>query len=298
MLAVAMHDPLDPESRQAVAMLALLAEGNDGYPPLSDHQRLQLQYGQAGEFLALTAHDGRRLVGYGHLTTRGDIWTLQAITHPHRRDEGIDRAIGETAIACARADGGAQFELWRFHVGDADDALARDLQLTPGRELVQLRCPLPRAEKAAWPPGVAVRTFHADDDAEGWLAANARIFADHPDQGRIDRRDLDRRMRAPWFDPAGFFLAVDANGTVVGFCWTKAHVVHGLGEIYTVGVDPDRRGTGLGQALVLTGLTHLDDLGLPLGMLYCDVDNDPARSLYAELGFTEHHRDRVYTAAL
>ena len=38
---------------------------------------------------------------------------------------------------------------------------------------------------------------------------NARAFAWHPEQGRLDRAGLALEMAQHWFDPAGFFLAVD-----------------------------------------------------------------------------------------
>ena len=295
---VAAPDVLDPATRHAVDMLALVAEGTDGYAPLSDHQRLALQYGRPGEFRPMLVHEGRHLVGYGHLTVHETTWSLQAITHPHHRFAGIEQALAEQAIADARAGGGTRFEFWRFHVGDGDAALARHLGLTPGRTLLQLRCPLPCPEQPVWPAGVAVRPFSPDGDAEAWLAANAHIFAEHPDQASMTADDLDRRMRSSWFDPAGFLLAVEHTEneaeSIIGFCWTKAHPAHGLGEIYVIGVDPDRRSTGLGRSLVIAGLAHLHTAGLPLGMLYSDSDNDAARALYASLGFAEHHHDCVY----
>ena len=62
-----------------------------------------------------------------------------------------------------------------------------------------------------------------------------------------------------------------------------------------IGVDPTAHGRGLGGALTVAGLDHLAGLGLTVGMLYVDESNTSARKMYARLGFTEHHRDRVYT---
>jgi mycothiol synthase len=68
-----------------------------------------------------------------------------------------------------------------------------------------------------------------------------------------------------------------------------------MGEIYVIGVDPDAFGRRLGGALTVAGLDHLASRGLTVGMLYVDESNEPARKLYARLGFELHHRDRVYT---
>jgi mycothiol synthase len=289
---------LDADTRRVIDMLALLAEGADGFPSLSDHQRLQLQFGTRDEFIPIVARDGRHLIGYGHLTSTDDVWTLQVITHPNRRFDGVEHAIATQAIAHASSCGGAAFELWRFNVAAADDVLAGQLKLAPHRDLVQLRCPLPRTEKPTWPAGIAVRTFDPGGDSDAWLTANARVFAGHTEQALFHSQDLERRMRTPWFDPTGFLLAVNDTGAIVGFCWTKTHSAHALGEIYVIGVDPDHRATGLGRALVLAGLDHLEGQGYPQGMLYADAENIAALELYSAVGFTEHHRDRLYRSTL
>ncbi len=104
-----------------------------------------------------------------------------------------------------------------------------------------------------------IRTFRPGADEDDWIAVNARAFADHPEQGRITRRDLDDRLAESWFDPAGFFVAISA-GRMVGFHWTKQHEDQ-LGEVYVLGVDPVAGGQGLGKALLTTGLRHLKRRG-------------------------------------
>ncbi len=47
-------------------------------------------------------------------------------------------------------------------------------------------------------------------------------------------------MAEPWFDPAGLLLAEDADGTLLGFHWTKRHDER-LGEVYVVGISPPHK---------------------------------------------------------
>ncbi len=71
-----------------------------------------------------------------------------------------------------------------------------------------------------------LRTFVPGQDEEAFLAVNARAFAWHPEQGRLDLAGLRGEMAQEWFDPAGFFLAVttgDGPEQVLGFHWTKVH---------------------------------------------------------------------------
>ena len=134
------------------------------------------------------------------------------------------------------------------------------------------------------PAGRALRSFVPGQDEAEWLKLNSRAFAKHPEQGGWTRHDLDLREREPWFDPAGFFIAV-RDGHMTGFHWTKMHDPT-LGEVYVVGVDPDEQGSGLGRALTLAGLRHLRDRGVAQVMLYVDEDNVPAIRMYEGLGFT------------
>jgi len=136
-------------------------------------------------------------------------------------------------------------------------------------------------------------------DEQAWLTVNARAFAHHPEQGSWTLADLAQRERQDWFDPAGFFLA-ERDGRLAGFHWTKVHPDGGqdgsgpIGEVYVVGVTPEAQGTGLGKALTVAGIRHLQHQGLHAVMLYVDADNVPAVSLYRRLGFTRWDVDVMY----
>ena len=119
-------------------------------------------------------------------------------------------------------DGGSA--VWAHGDLPAAKALAVRYQLRVSRELVQMRRPtadpLPAPEL---PDGVRIRTFVPGVDDASFLAVNARAFSWHPEQGRLDQAGLDREMAQDWFDPTGFFLAVDADDRLLGYHWTKVH---------------------------------------------------------------------------
>ena len=133
----------------------------------------------------------------------------------------------------------------------------------------------------------SIRSFK-DEDKNQWLELNNKIFAHHPDQGNWAMQDLDNRMAEPWFDPEGFFLAVEKE-KILGFCWTKIHrdLVNQepVGELYVVGVDPDHTHKGIGRAVSIAALNYLTSKGLKHSMLYADADNQNGLALYASLGF-------------
>jgi mycothiol synthase len=300
---------LDPSEVAAVALLVERATEVDGVRPLSEHVVLHLRYGGDAPAVNILAYRSTILVGYAHLDTTDEVAGASAelVVEPAHRGAGVGRQLVEAALA-GTPDG--RLRLWTHGGHVAAAALAASMGFTKIRELWQMRRPL-RGELPApnWPPGVAVRTFVPGRDEDAWLALNARAFADHPEQGALDRADLDRRMREPWFDPAGFFLAyragdpTDSTGAerLVGFHWTKVHGggagEHGhdpIGEVYVVGVDPDAQGGGLGRALTLIGLAHLRQRGLPQVLLYVDADNAAAIGVYRGLGFTRWDTDVMY----
>lgn len=217
---------------------------------------------------------------------------------PRFRGRGIGRHL---ARALLTEPGG----IWAHGTLPAAAHLAATLGLAPVRELMQLRANLPApagVPGAALPDGVAIRTFRPGlDDAE-FLRVNAAAFAWHPEQGRLDQRGLAAEMTAPWFDAAGFFLAVpDADpDRVLGFHWTKVHPAdppaepEPVGEIYVLAVDPGSKVRHLGGALTAAGLDHLAAKGLTRAMLYVEADNEPALRLYRRFGFADAAIDTVF----
>ena len=142
-------------------------------------------------------------------------------------------------------------------------------------------------------------------DEDAFLGVNARAFAWHPEQGRLDLAGLRAEMAQDWFDPAGFFLAVTddpaspTGDRVLGFHWTKVHEsVAGLpgpaGEIYVLGVDPAAGVRGLGGPLTAAGLDYLRQRGLDTVLLYVEGDNDRAVRLYQRFGFSTFLTNVVY----
>jgi mycothiol synthase len=101
-------------------------------------------------------------------------------------------------------------------------------------------------------------------------------------------QDLENRMAENWFDPEGFFLAVNGD-EIVGFVWTKIHQdfvnQEPVGELYVVGVDPDHAHQGIGRAASVTAINYLVTKGLKHSMLYVDADNEKGLALYTSLGY-------------
>ncbi len=200
------------------------------------------------------------------------------------------RGLGGRLAAEATAEPG-ELTAWSHGDHPAARAIGERLGFRRARELWVMRrpsaVPLPQAEA---PPGVTIRELGGPADAEALLAVNAAAFATHPEQGAMSAGDLAERMAEPWFDPAGLLLAVDPEGEVMGFHWTKRHDQE-HGEVYVLGVSPAAHGRGLGRALTLAGLRHLAERRTAEVHLFVESDNGPALRLYSGLGFTHAPRD-------
>ena len=299
-MSITVRGKISAVEAQAVLRLADAAAAEDGVMPLSEQVVLHVRHGGDPRARNLLAWQGGELAGFAHLDAAdgpAEGRSAELAVHPAHRRRGLGRALLRALTSEA---GGGPVRLWAHGDLPAAAALAASAGLSRTRALWRmtrsLRLPLAEPSLA---PGISVRTFVPGQDEPAWLIVNGRAFADHPEQGRWTREDIDVREREPWFDPAGFFLA-ERGERLVGFHWTKIHPAGPapgrapVGEVYVLGIDPAEQGTGLGRALTLVGLHHLRDRGLGEVMLYVEESNVAAIKLYESLGFARASTDVMY----
>ncbi|MDP0398190.1 mycothiol synthase [Tsukamurella strandjordii] len=285
MAAEVLHGPVpDPG---AVLALAAEAAAIDGIGPLSEQFRL----GVAGPGPHVLAPDDAGYAGIV-IPPAGGAGAIEAVVAPGRRGRGLGRELVAAALDVA-GDGAT---VWAHGDLPPARAVAAKLGLTPVRTLLNLRRPLTGLDPApSAPDGVTVRTYAGPSDDTALLAVNNAAFAWHPEQGGWGPEQIAERVNAPWFDPAGLFLAVDDQGQLLGFHWTKvADPAAGIGEVYIVAVAPEGQGRGLGRLLTAAGLHYLADRTLDTVELYVEGDNTAALHTYTRLGFSEHERHVAY----
>ena len=262
------------------------------------------------------AYAGTHLAGYAHLEQglAGQAATAEVVVDPAHRRQGVGTALVRALEAALQPETvGPETEtlqIWSHgHLEGARAFAARDGYANV-RELWAMRRSLrPDADSLPavnLPEGFRTRQFVIGQDEDAWLRVNARAFVDHPEQGRMTRHDLDRRIAEPWFDAPGFILIEDTRGGVPVLAashWTKVvpgddpQVSPTRGEVYVVGVDPAYQGLGLGRAVTVLGLAHLRARGLAEAMLYVDADNSAAVATYSRLGFARFAVDVMYSSA-
>jgi mycothiol synthase len=309
-------DWLTKEQRYAVLGMVKVATQADKVAPLSEQVLLAVRdehpdasSESPNSSLHFLAYAGPHLAGYGHLEqgVNGQGSTAEIVIDPSRRRQGVGagliRALEQALDPHAET-------LWLWSHGDLDGARAFALQAgySMVRELWQMRRHL-RSEVTSLPAvqlpeGFRTRHFVVGSDEEAWLRVNARAFVDHPEQGRMTRPDLERRIAEPWFDAKGFILVEDVRGpepVLAASHWTKVvptevpQVRTTTGEVYVVGVDPAYQGMGLGRIVTILGLAHLRQMGLTEAILYVDADNRAAVTTYSWLDFDRSGVDIMYS---
>jgi len=268
----------------------------DGHYPLGEHKWLDLVHGGRTGFAGFVAREPTNgpLVGYAQLSRGHDTWGVEVVIRPDHRKPGADVGISLLSAALLEVgrEGGGHVHLWVPKPTPDTDAMAETCGLRRGRDLYQMRRPLPVDDDH---DRIDTRPFVPGMDEMAWLEVNNRAFASHPEQGGWSLDTIREREAEAWFDPEGFLLH-ERDGRLAASCWTKVHhdTEPPLGEIYVISVDPDLQSLGLGRALVLAGLDHLSSRGITVGMLYVDADNVAAVHLYRQLGFDVDHTDRAY----
>jgi mycothiol synthase len=297
---------LDDRDVAEVEHLIDRVKSADGHQPMDEHRWVDAAHGGRSEFAGLVlsepGHD--HLLAYAQVTQGSKSWAIDLVIDPHHRYDALTiapRLLGEAADLI-RSEGGGHVHYWVYEPTEAHTRIAQAVGLEPGRDLWQMRVPLPLPDHVTdGAGGLDTRPFVPGQDEDAWLEVNNAAFDWHPEQGGWTLDDLRSREQEAWFDPGGF-LVHEREGRMAGFCWTKLHPAdegrdQALGEIYVIAAHPDFHGLGLGRALTTAGLEHLA-ASVDVGMLYVDADNAPAVGLYRKLGFEVHHTDRAFVGDL
>jgi len=291
-----------PAEVDAVLAVAAAATATDGVAPFSEQTILSLR--NAADFPDVRhflVREADAIIGYAQVDKGAHTASAELVIHPAFRGRGFGRRLIEDVLGA----GDGPVAIWAHGEGPAARALAEKLRLTRSRVLFKMCRPLERPlPPVRLPDDVRLRSFRVGSDDAAWLRVNSRAFATHPEQGKWTQQDLELRFREPWFDAAGFLLAVRADDpdTLLGYHWTKREpAADGTpgreGEVYVVGVDPDAQGLRLGTALTIAGLEYLARAGASEGVLFVDESNPRAVRLYTGLGFEVCETHVMYARA-
>jgi ribosomal protein S18 acetylase RimI-like enzyme len=92
-------------------------------------------------------------------------------------------------------------------------------------------------------------------------------------------------------EPRAVVLVAERAGEVVGYAYAALEprdwmdLLDACGFLHDVLVDPEARGTGIGERLVRGAVARLEALGAPRVVLKSAARNVPAQRLFEKLGF-------------
>ncbi len=210
---------------------------------------------------------------------------------PPWRRKGVGRRLVDLAEAMERERGRPNVLMGRIPEDATAKAFLKATRFKFHSTLWDLILPEGTAVGvAAWPDDLDARTFDRTRDVDGWVALFNTAFADHATPLQLDPAFIAAGLDDPANDDGDLLLLEDrASGELVGFCATAPNRSDGKvshkGEIWTIGVHPDRQGLGLGRQLLRWGLARLQSLGVTEIDLAVNARNERALHLYEAEGF-------------
>jgi mycothiol synthase len=223
---------------------------------------------------------------------------LAGWVHPELKALVVEPAFRQRGIGRTLVDVGLRLEAGRHRpnllLGAIPDAQpAHAFLAATGFELhsvlwdLELPAGAP-ATATAWPEGVTARHVRFADDQLAFIRLFNAAFADHATPLQIDESAGERAQDLPWKEED--ILVAEEAGELVGFSATEPFrddhgAVGARGEIWTIGVRPDRQGRGLGRQLLRWGIGHLRGVGVETVTLAVNALNPGALGLYESEGF-------------
>ena len=129
---------------------------------------------------ALVLLDSERVVAFGSLHDRGELWRIDGYVHPDELGRGIGTKLVEALVATAASRGARRIQNGVAEPDEAGRRLLAALGYQPVRVFRELRIDLDTApEPPEWPVGLVAGEFDADRDAAAFHAAQQEAFADH-----------------------------------------------------------------------------------------------------------------------
>lgn len=198
----------------------------------------------------------------------------------------INTWMEEKSAEVARKQG--HTHLQRMNVAETDKHLreylcGRGFQHVP-EDMLVMCCSLERElPQPILPKGYALRPVRETDTVSRAAAQHAAFQSATPWQDYLQKYS---HFMASLGYPQGCDWGVIApEGHVAAFCIAWPDVVSRIGQIEPVGTHPDLQRKGLGKAVMLAGMRHLQSLGM-LSARICVLANNPsAFKLYESVGF-------------
>ena len=231
--------------------------------------------------------DGDRVVGYGAVRERGELWRVEGYVHPDMLGRGIGSRIATELEEDARRHGARRVQNGVLEADDAARGLLESLGYSAVRVFRELRVELEGPPPAPeWPDGLRVVAFDPEHDARDFHAANEEAFADHWEHTPRDFESwAERHLLSERFDPTLWCVVRAGHEIVAGSICTCG--TYGGGFVHSLFTRRRWRRQGVGAALLRDSFRRLWQRGEHSVGLAVDAASDTgAFRLYERAGMS------------
>ena len=148
------------------------------------------------------------------------------------------------------------------------------------------------------PNGTEIRSWRGRGDLDSVGTLFKQAFAGNWDYVPVETREWEEIVRDKLFDSSLALLALDRGrpvGYIYGRTFTDPSALTLISAyLISVAVAQDRRGKGIGKALLSRWLRACYDAGARAAYLDVDVSNVAAKKLYGKFGFSFVRSEEVW----
>ncbi|MFL5937862.1 MAG: GNAT family N-acetyltransferase [Gaiellaceae bacterium] len=234
---------------------------------------------------ALVLLDRERIVAFGSLEDRGELWRIDAYVHPEELGRGLGTELVGALEAAAASRGARRIQSGVAEPDEAGHRLLATLGYRRVRVFRELRIDLDaEPQPPRWPEGLVPDEFDAERDAAAFHAAQQEAFADHWEHRPLElARWRELNVDTERFDPS-LWRIVRAGDEIGGGVICEADR-YGGGWVAVLFTRRSWRGRGVGRALLLDAFQKFRDRGERSVGLGVDAENATgAFQLYENVG--------------
>jgi mycothiol synthase len=231
--------------------------------------------------------DGERVVGYGAVRDRGELWRAEGYVHPAAHGRGIGKLLATTFERDAAARGARRIQNGVYELDAAACSLLQSIGYRAVRVFREMRIELAAPPPIpTWPEGLRVAAFDPERDALAFHAAQQEAFADHWEYISRDFESWSKiHLTSERFDPA-LWCVLRANDEIAAGTSCTANT-YGGGFVQILFTRRPWRRQGIGAALVADAFRRLWDRGERSVGLGVDAESGSgAFRLYERAGMT------------
>jgi mycothiol synthase len=234
---------------------------------------------------ALVVLEGERIVGFGTVRERGELWRADGSVHPEVRGRGAGTRLATALEETVARGGGRRVQNSVLEPDTAARALLESLGYRRVRVFRELRIEVdaPPAPPV-WPDGLRVGPFDPARDDRAFHAAHQEAFADHweytPRPFEAWRKG---NIESEKFDPSLWCVVRDGDRIVAGTI--NVDGLYGGGWVAALFTRRPWRRRGVGDALLADAFGRFWERGERSVGLGVDADGDMgAFQLYERAG--------------